>query len=156
MSDERPLKLVVDTSIIIAALLKEKSLPYELITGSSLALYAPRQVAEEIEKHMNDILKKSELTVSQIRDRLSKMLHKIVLLDEEEFMNKLQEAKHMIGHRDVKDVPFVAVLLSIEGDGVLSYNKDFDELDAYGYRRYTPADLARLHKSNNTVSLVSG
>lgn len=146
MMNESRLKLVVDTSIIVAALLKKKSLPYEVIIYSSSTFYAPRHLVEEIERHIDDILKKSELTEFQVRTRLSEILNKIILLDEEDFIDKLQEAMYMIGHRDVKDVPFVAVLLSINGDGILSYNRDFDELNAYGFKRYIPRDLYEIQQ----------
>ncbi len=43
-------------------------------------------------------------------------------------MTHLEDANRITGHRDEKDIPFVATVLAINGDGMISYDNDSEEL----------------------------
>ena len=59
------MKLVVDTSILFAALLK-KSAVRELLLNPFFEFYVPEFCIEEVEKHVDEIVDRSGLTVENV------------------------------------------------------------------------------------------
>jgi len=135
------MKLVINTSVIISALLKKRSLAYMAIVSTKHKLYIPEYTIEEILKHMDKIRQKSELTETEIYLRILIIIYKTKIVPRNEITKHIAKAKCIIAHRDPKDVPFVATLLAIRGDGVVSYDSDYEEIIRLGYKWLKPKDI---------------
>lgn len=118
------MRLIVDTNIIISALLK-KSAVRSLIFDARLELYAPEFLFEEIEEHMDMIKERAGLTDSEILLILSLVSSHINLVPKEDFSHKISDAEKVIGHIDEDDVPFVALAFSFPNEGIWTNDKDF-------------------------------
>jgi len=117
-------KLVVDTSILFAALLK-KSTVRELLLNPLFEFYVPEFCIEEIEKHVKEIAERSGLSVETIYLLLGFLLASVQVVPAERVLKKYEEAEKIMGKIDRDDVPFVALALSIPNDGIWSEDKHF-------------------------------
>lgn len=59
------------------------------------------------------------------------------------YSSKLSEANDLIGKRDPKDVPLVALALSMENDGIFSSDTDF-EVVKYKFRIWKGSELLKF------------
>lgn len=118
------MKLVVDTSILFAALLK-KSTVRELLLNPFFEFYVPEFCIEEVEKHVNEIVDRSSLTVENVYLLFSVLLASVQVVPAERIIEKCKEAEKVIGKIDRDDVPFVALALSFPNDGIWSEDKHF-------------------------------
>jgi len=109
--------LIVDVNVIISALIKD-SKSREVLTFSSFIFYSPDTLLESIEKYEEEIMEKSGIMGEEFETLLNFILGKVNVVKQEDYKFKLEEAKGILGHVDVEDVPFIALALSIENDGI--------------------------------------
>jgi predicted nucleic acid-binding protein len=121
------MKLVVDTNVLISALIKD-SVTREILLFPSLEFLLPEYALEEIETHKDNIFRKSGLSVEEIDIVLSLILENITIVPALDIKLYLAEADKIIGHIDHFDVPFVALALSIENDGIWSNDRHFENI----------------------------
>jgi len=136
-------KLVVDTSILFAALLK-KSAVRELLLNSLFEFYVPEFGIEEIEKHVEEIVDRSGLSAENVYLLLGVLLASIQVVPAERILKKYREAEKIMGKIDRDDVPFVALALSFPNDGIWSEDKHF--LKQEKVRVWRTRDLLKLVK----------
>jgi len=117
-------KLVVVTSILFAALLK-KSVVRELLLNPFFEFYVPEFCIEEVERHVDEIVDRSGLTVENVYLLISVLLASVQAVPAERILKKCREAERVIGKIDRDDVPFVALALSFPNDGIWSEDKHF-------------------------------
>jgi len=117
-------KLVVDTSILFAALLK-KSTVRELLLNPLFEFYVPEFCIEEIERHVDEIADRSGLSVENVYLLLGILLASVQVVPAERILKKYKEAERIMGKIDRDDVPFVALALSFPNDGIWSEDKHF-------------------------------
>ncbi|MFQ6086167.1 MAG: PIN domain-containing protein [Candidatus Bathyarchaeia archaeon] len=113
------MKLVVDTNITISALIRN-SITRKILLHPLIELYAPEFMLEEIYRHIDLIEKKSGLSESEVSALLSIIFSKVTIVPSKRVMEKYGEAETMIGRVDEKDVPVLALALSIPNDGIWS------------------------------------
>ena len=118
------MKLVVDTSILFAALLK-KSTVRELLLNPLFEFYMPEFCIEEIEKHVEEIVDRSGLSAENVYLLLGVLLSSVQVVPAERILKKYIEAEKIMGKIDRDDVPFVALALSFPNDGIWSEDKHF-------------------------------
>lgn len=119
------MKLVVDTNILISALICDSAarqllmhLPDELITvGFS---------KEEIVSHKSEILEKAKIRESEFDMLMDKLTEKIVLISDPKIFPYIDTAKKVMGHIDPKDIPFIAAALAARAD-IWSDDKHFEK-----------------------------
>jgi len=80
-------KLVVDTSILFAALLKKSTLR-ELLLNPLFEFYVPEFSIEEIEKHVDEIVDRSGLSVENVYLLLGVLLASIQVVPAERILKK--------------------------------------------------------------------
>jgi len=117
-------KLVVDTSILFAALLK-RSTVRTLLQNPLFEFYVPEFCIEEIEKHVEEIANRSGLEVKNVYLFLGVLLASVQVVPEERILSKLREAEKIMDKIDKDDVPFFALALSFPNDGIWSEDKHF-------------------------------
>lgn len=119
------MKLVIDTNIIISALIRE-SLTRRMLIFPGVKLFTPEVTLKEIDKHIDLIINKIKLSRNDINQILAIFNKNIKLVPESKWIKYYKKADSMIGKKDVKDIPFIAVTLSISADGIWSNDSDFE------------------------------
>jgi predicted nucleic acid-binding protein len=117
-------KLVVDTSVLIAALMKDSAVR-ELLLNPFFEFYVPEHCIEEIEKHMGEIAKRSGLIVENVYLLLGILLTSVQVVPKERILERMKEAEQIMGKIDMDDTPFIALALSFPNDGVWSEDRHF-------------------------------
>lgn len=119
------MKLILDTGIIISALIKEFSANRNLLIMPVFDFYLPEYALDEINKHKEKISRLSGLSQDVLSVMVSVLVERITIVPETLIKPRIKEASKLIGFRDKNDVPFVALALAIENDGIWSNDKDF-------------------------------
>lgn len=105
------MRLIIDANILFAALIKESTVRW-LIFHLDVELIAPEFILEEIEKHKEEILRKSKLDEKTFVSVLQKIKEKIVFLSDEVTVMKLEEAFSFMKDIDKNDCIFLAAALA--------------------------------------------
>ncbi|MBI2126084.1 MAG: PIN domain-containing protein [Thaumarchaeota archaeon] len=117
------MKLVVDTNIIFKALIK-RSKVRGILLNPNHQFYLPEYASEEVEKHLSLIRDKSGLSEKEVKHALSILLANMQVVPSKDILKKWDEAERIIGKIDTGDIPFIALALAIECDGIWSDDKD--------------------------------
>ena len=120
------MKLIIDTNILISSLLKD-STTREILLNESLNFYLPEIVLSEVNKYLQYIIQKSELSEKKIKKLLNTLLENLILVPIDEYEKRMDEGMKIIGKIDEKDTQFIALALSIENDGIWSNDKHFEK-----------------------------
>ncbi len=108
------MKLVVDSNIVISALIANKEKTRELIQHPSLELYVPEQLQNEINKHKELIKEKIESrggNPKALTPLLLRIYNQIIVVPKKEYESNLEKAKKALN--DPNDVPFLALALRL-------------------------------------------
>ena len=135
--------LIADANIIVSALIKN-SATRKLIIKSSHSLFTPDFVFEEIDKHIKLISKKNSLSVEENRRILSIISDYIETVSKEVYLSNIPMAEEIIGQIDYKDIPYVALALTITNDGIWTEDDDFQRQKKI--KVWRTKDLLRLEK----------
>ncbi|MFQ5710985.1 MAG: PIN domain-containing protein [Candidatus Geothermarchaeales archaeon] len=118
------MKLILDTNILISALIKDSAVRKALL-NPVFEFYLPEFSLEEIEEHMDLIAARSRLSKEEIYLVLNMLLVNIHIVPSEQILRKYEEADRLMGKIDKKDVPFIASALSIPNEGIWTEDKHF-------------------------------
>jgi predicted nucleic acid-binding protein len=121
------MKLVIDTNILISALIKEAT-TREILLLPYLNFLLPEFAFEEITRHKDKICRFSGLTEYEVDLLLNMLLERIDIISAQKIKPYLKEARTIIGEIDETDIPFVAAALATNNDGIWSNDKDFDKI----------------------------
>ena len=136
-----PLKLVVDTSIFVSMLLSKRAEAWKIFELKH-EYHTLDLTFIEIKRHFLMIWMRSRLTRQEFAETLLTIPTMVKIFPLNEIPSAtLREAHDIIGLRDPGDTPFVALMLHINADGIVSYNKDFQEIEQRGYKHYKPREL---------------
>jgi len=111
------MKLVIDTNILISALINPKSKIANLILKESetLELFTPHYLFSEIIDKTDKILKITNYSNSDFRDLLQIFIKRISLIDEDVISTKVWEAAYELTSTvDENDVAFVALAIHLD------------------------------------------
>ncbi|MEK6890805.1 MAG: PIN domain-containing protein [Nanoarchaeota archaeon] len=123
------MKLIIDSNIIISALIRD-SKTRELILESGFELYYPKASLNNLEKYKEEIIIKAGINNEEFEKIYHIILSKIIIVENIKFLDRLDEAKNIMGHIDIEDVPFIALALSVENDGIWTDDSDFNRQDS--------------------------
>ena len=118
------MKLIVDTSVLIAALMKNSAVR-ELLLNPLFEFYVPEYCIEEIERHVGEISERSGLSVENVYLLLGVLLASVQVISAERFSKRIKEAEKIMGKIDMDDVPFIALALSFPNDGIWTEDRHF-------------------------------
>jgi len=117
-------RLVVDTNIIVSALIKSLKIK-KLIFSGGLSLYAPAYMFFEIIENYAEFKDKTSLSEDQILYILTQRFPKTIkIIPEFYYKDKLKEAYKIAENFDVKDSPFIALALKLKIP-IWTNDKDF-------------------------------
>lgn len=121
------MRLVVDTSILIAGLLKA-SKAQRLLLDPALEFYLPEHALEEVLRHTPMMRLRSKLSQEEFDLLMVLLTSQMEIVPESKLRPWVSKAQRAIGHRDPGDVPFVAAAYAIRCDGIWSDDADFQEV----------------------------
>ena len=119
------MKIVIDANILIAALIKD-SKAREIITSQEFEFLTPEFILEEIRKYREEIKKKANLDQEGFELVMSILFETIKIIPKEDYELSLDKAKEIMND-DVKDVPYVAVQLALNCDGIWTNDQHFKD-----------------------------
>ena len=105
------MNIVVDTNILISALIKE-GLTRDLIVNSQFNLLIPEFELIEIQNHKQEIIGKSGLSEEEFKGLLSYLLNYVKAIRTEEIINYRRRAKEIMEEIDPDDVQFIAAAIA--------------------------------------------
>jgi len=135
------LKLVVDTNILLKALIKDSKVRAILLSPVHQFL-VPEWAIDEVEEHMELITDRSGLSESEVRLVLSILLTNIEVVSKVDVLAGWGRAEEIMGSIDVDDVPFIAASIGRSCDGIWS---DDGHLKMQGVVRvWTTVEMVRM------------
>ena len=132
------LKLVLDTNIIISALINKKSAIRDILISDELIFYMPELVLAEILEHKELLCRKTGLSQKEVFFTLFYLMNKVEIVKKEAFSENLEKAKGIMKKIDINDSEFLALAFSIENDGIFSNDKHFDNS---GIKKWTVEEI---------------
>jgi len=88
-------KLIVDTSVLIPALIKN-TIVRELLLNPLFEFYVSEYCIEEVERHLNEISKRSGLSVENIYVLLGILLASVQVVPAERIFERIMDAEKII------------------------------------------------------------
>ena len=116
--------LIIDTNRIIAALIKDSACR-NILEKQYHHFLAPDFSLDEIKKYGAVICKKAGLSSSEFDLLLHLIFYNIEIVPKLDYEKFVDKAEQLIGERDAKDVPFLALAMAKKADGIWSDDKDF-------------------------------
>src|SRR3989344_8147976 len=107
------MKIVIDTNVFIAAIIKP-SLVRRLLVEAPANLLFPEAILDELEDHKLEILKKSGLNQKDFEIVKSTLLKYVEIIPTESIKPFSKQALKIIGPIDPDDTPFIATCLANE------------------------------------------
>lgn len=128
--DTEEIRVVVDTNIIISALLKDSSLTGRVLRSDSCNFYYPWDGLREIDCYREYIISKraKHVQTNSFEFALEFVLESVNIVPSEMYSSKIGQAFDLMRERDVKDTPFLALALQL-GCPLWSNDKHFQGLE---------------------------
>jgi predicted nucleic acid-binding protein len=137
------MKLVVDSNILIAGLLRD-GITRGLLMEAPIEFVSPDHVFAEIRKHQSVIAKRANLSAAEFGLLLALMTERLTVVPAEDYASFLANARQRIGHLDLGDVPFLALALKLDC-GIWTHNeRDFE---GAGVKLWKTSDVAAWTRS---------
>lgn len=118
------MKVIVDTNMVMAALIKDSKTRKILVSGE-FEFFSPEFVLEEIEKYKVLIREKSGLSKEELELLISLVFEDIKIIPSSDYETH-KEAAIKIMEEDVKDAPYVACYLALKCDGIWTNDQDYE------------------------------
>lgn len=139
------LRLVLDTNIVISALINRKSAIRDILLTDKITFYLPELVLAELLEHKELLCRKAGLSQKEVFFTIFYLLSKVEIVKKEAFSENLEKAKTIMENIDIKDSEFVALALSINNNGIFSNDRHFDDS---GIKRWTVEELVNWLKTH--------
>jgi predicted nucleic acid-binding protein len=135
-------RIVVDTSVLIAATLKAARVREVYLSSRAAEWVIPQAAKAEVERHLPRLAALSMRRVDEAREAVELLMNRAVLIEVSKRDPELALARELIGGRDPSDIDFVAACLKSGALGIWALDKDFDGIESVP--RFTTAGVARL------------
>lgn len=120
------MKLVIDANILIASTIRDSSVR-KIILQSNHFFFAPKEIVSEVEKYLELISKKNNLTIEENKTILEHILKRVTVIPSAYFSDKFKTADNIIGSVDKGDISYIALALSFPNDGIWTEDKHFEQ-----------------------------
>ena len=136
------MKLVIDTNVLIPALIKEGFMRDFIINQNyKFELISPAYVFSEIMKYKQYILKKARIDEKEFYSLLATLMKYVSVINPIYYNSFLDEADKIIGHIHKSDVVFIATALAFSC-AIWSDDKHFKMQDVI--KVYTTDEVVEL------------
>ena len=117
------MRIIVDTNRILSALIRDGR-DRKIICSQNIHFFTLDYVLEEINKYMDYIIDKSELSKEEVDTLLSLFMENIIIVTDEKIKLKMGEAMEIMKGIDPKDAPILSCALALQNnDGLWSEDK---------------------------------
>jgi predicted nucleic acid-binding protein len=106
--------IVLDTNILIRAVLGEKVPNLLEKYSSNCSFVTPASCYDELNQHLPKILQKRNLAIEPFLNAIAKLAKVVTPLAQEIYSDYEYDAQHRIEERDIKDWTVVALALSLD------------------------------------------
>src|SRR3989338_814032 len=103
--------IVIDANVLFAALIKEDSFAYSLLFSDKFHLFTPEYIFTELEKHKEELLKKTERTEEEFFRLLEILKRRVIVVPLEELVPYVEEAEKITP--DLDDMAYFALALKL-------------------------------------------
>lgn len=141
------MKFVIDTNILLSALIKD-STTRRILMGFENEFYYPKSSFFEIKKYKGLVIKKSGMDENEYVNVLDYLLEHITLLSDEFMRQKLIEAKKLMNEIDSDDVIFLACAFVLNSP-IWSNDKHFKKQDKVEV--FTTNEFVKKFLKNNVI-----
>jgi len=126
--DKEKIRVVIDTNILISALIKDDSVTARIIKSGIFEIYYPEDGMFELEKYRDYIIKKRKKALQRksFDYALSFLLESVNVVPSLLYEDKIREAYEVMRDIDEKDTPFLALALKLQCP-IWSNDGDFEE-----------------------------
>jgi len=118
--------LIVDTNILISALIKDSTIR-RLLFYPNFEFYTSEQVLIEVNRHIPLISKKASVPLEEVYMLFFFLLSYVTIVPFSKFVHKFDEAHKIMRTIDEKDTTFVALALATPNDGIWTEDKHFQK-----------------------------
>lgn len=118
------MKLVIDTNIIISAIVRD-SMTRKALLSPYFDFYTPDTAISELEKHSELLMRKTDLNKENIMGIIEFIMDSIIIVPSGTFDKYLPIAMGEMKDIDETDSPFIALALSFSNDGIWSNDRHF-------------------------------
>lgn len=132
--------LVIDANILFSALIKD-SFAYNLLFSGSIHLFTPEYIFTELEKHKEEILKKTKRTEEEFFRLLEILKRRIDIVPLEELVPYVKDAEKLTPDPD--DMAYFALALKLNC-AIWSNDKKLKEQNKI--RVYNTHELSRISR----------
>ena len=147
--NKKKVRIVVDTNILISALLKDSSLTGKILRSNACNFYYPEDGLSEIDCYREYIISKRarHVQTNSFDFALEFVLESVNVVPSEMYSSKIGLAFDLMKERDVKDTPFLALALQL-GCPLWSNDKHFQGLE--GVLVYSTEAFVELPKGKGS------
>lgn len=128
----------MDANVLIAALMRDSTTRRLLVLGGH-ELHVPAYVFEEIENHWGDLSSRSGLPSDTLREVLGALRSPVAEHRVSAYGDLLDAATRRLEGGDVKDAPYVALVLALSAEGLWTEDRGLTSVE--GVRVIRTADL---------------
>jgi len=114
--EKTKIEFVIDTNILISALIPKKTKLRDILLSGDFRIYAPEYLLKELDKYWSLILEKAEkksVLKSNIELTKEELLSKIFFKPDKFYLLRIEEAYTICQEFDEKDTPFIALSLML-------------------------------------------
>ena len=120
--------VVVDASVVVAALMADGRVRKALLNTPEVAFYAPPQIVAEVRAATSEIAKRSRKPASEVRVLIDDVLSRLILVPMELLAAAAERAASLAKAADaLDDAPYVACALVVKAP-VWTLDKDFERM----------------------------
>jgi len=112
-------------------------------------LHVPEYLFGEIGTHRDELARRSGQTTDALEEALRILRGHVTEHDEADYVDELGEAGRLLGGRDPKDIPYVALALVLQADGI--WTEDRELVSSGSLTVYRTSDLVRLAAVTRTA-----
>jgi len=117
------MKIIIDSNVLFSALIRD-SFTRRLILEYGKQFLFPEFIFEEMEKHKDELFRKSGMTTEDLNQLLQLIIKKILIVPNSILIPYREEALEIIKEIDIDDVLFIACALAYPNSILWSNDKD--------------------------------
>ena len=132
------MKLIVDTNMLISALIKDGAVR-KILLSQDFKFCTTEQFLVEINKYIPMISKKAKMSLEETYLMFFFLLSYFEIIPISKYVNKFDEAYEIMKDIDEDDTLFIALALAIPNDGIWTEDKHFQKQEVI--KIWTTKDL---------------
>ena len=138
--------IILDSNVLIAALIKP-GIARMLVIGNPGEWLVPEAIFEEVWEH-RDVWNRNRLPEAELHGILDMLSEDFVnIVSDRVYRDRAPTARGLVS--DTEDWPLVALALSVDNDGIWTFNeRHLEKARRQGVRLLTTADVEKKYRKN--------